>query len=115
MLTKVYRGIYNSPITLIRRIKKNMGVFYLTVSMTMIPLGFVMLIYGLDKSDKFWLIAGGGVITIAVLMWYRATSMAKKKKKKKKKKKEENDRRDRIITLLEKISKNMDNDKTKPN
>ena|ERR1035437_4400209 len=109
MLTKVYRGIYNSPITLIRRIKKNMGVFYLTVSMTMIPLGFVMLIYGLDKSDKFWLIAGGGVITIAVLMWYRATSMAKKEQK------EENDRRDRIITLLEKISKNMDNDKTKPN
>ncbi len=80
-----------------------MAIAYLTVAMTMIPLGFYLLIQGADKEEYFIRNAGVIIIIIAIILWCVSLRHAKKEHK------DEMDKRDeQLKSILNSINKNTD-------
>ena len=78
-----------------------MAMVYLTITMTMIPLGFVIFIWGLDKGNNTNTFAGAIIIALAIVMWIGSMQIAKREHN------EETKRQERIIAILEDIATKM--------
>ena len=62
---RIGKWVYNPLNKIVRRIDKEMA--YLTVSMTMIAVGFILFTWGIDRTDELARNAGAMIIGLAII------------------------------------------------
>ena len=96
---RIGKWVYNPLNKIVRRIDKEMA--YLTVSMTMIAVGFILFTWGIDRTDELARNAGAMIIGLAIIMWVGGLRIATREQKKQEK------RWEQIITILKAMATKM--------
>ena len=93
--------MYNPLIKFIRR--KGMAIYYFTGAMTMIPVGFAVFLWGMDKGNYSNKVAGAILIVLAVILWI--VSLRKAETERKDEKKERDAKHQELLETIRGIKK----------
>ena len=93
--------MYNPLINFGRR--KGMAIYYFTGAMTMIPVGFAIFLWGMDKSNYANKVAGSILIVLAVILWL--VSLRKAETERKEEKKERDAKHQELLEALRNTKK----------
>jgi len=93
--------IYNPLINLIRR--RGMAIYYFTGAMTMIPVGFAVFLWGMDKGNYSNKVAGAILIVLAVILWIVSLRKAETERKQEKTDRDKNHKE--LIDAINNVNK----------
>lgn len=97
---KVGSYVYNTLSRWARRL--NVAKHYLSISMSILPIAFVILLWGVDKNNEFMVIAGAIIAAMCIYIWNRSLRDAEKDQKTQKEK--DDKREESLIHILESIN-----------
>ncbi len=96
----MYVWLYNTLNRWVRR--KNMAIYYFTGAMTMIPVGFAIFLWGMDKNNNTNLYGGAILILLSIVLWI--VSLRKATTERREEKKERDNQLQVIIDALNRIA-----------